>query len=216
MFRNYIKFFVFLIVAIGFSSAKAGAYEDFFRALDVDNASGVNSLLQRGFDPNSRDARGQTALYAALRDGSEQVAAVLLAHPQIRIDLANPAGETPLMIAALKGRSAWVKRLIERGAQVQREGWSPLHYAAACTDAEAGVASMQSLQAHGAKLDARSPNGTTPLMMAARNGSEAAAQWLLRQGADARLLNDQNLTAADFARQAGRDKLAEALAQAAR
>lgn len=215
MLTNYMKFVVYLILALGFSMARAGAYEDFFRAVDTDNASGVSALLQRGFDPNSRDPRGQTALYAALREGSDQVAAVLLAHPQTRIDLANAAGETPLMVAALKGRSAWVKRLIERGAQIDRDGWSPLHYAAASADAEAATASVQLLLARGARLDARSPNGTTPLMMAARNGSERVARLLLEQGADARLRNQQDLSAADFARQAGRDKLAESLTQAA-
>lgn len=198
------------------TTATAGAYEDFFRALDVDNASGVTALLQRGFDPNSRDTRGQTALYAAMREGSEQVAAALLADGRTRVDLANSAGETPLMIAALKGRSAWVQRLIERGAQVEREGWSPLHYAAACGDAQGGITSMQVLLGRGARVDARSPNGTTPLMMAARNGSEAAVKLLLEKGADARARNEQNLDAADFARQAGREKLAEALTQSAR
>lgn len=216
MLRNHLRFVIYLILVIGFSSARAGAYEDFFRALDTDNASGVSSLLQRGFDPNSRDAKGQTALYAAMREGSEQVAAVLLAHPAIRVDLANPAGETPLMMAALKGRSTWVRRLIEQGAQVDRDGWTPLHYAAAQADAEAARACVQLLLARGARLDARSPNGTTPLMMAARNGSEAVAMLLLERGADPRLRNDQDLAAADFARQAGRTQLAAALAQAAR
>lgn len=198
-----------LLLALGLSTAHAGAYEDFFRALEVDNASGVVALLQRGFDPNSRDPRGQTALYAALREGSGQVVTALLSHPQTRIDLANAAGETPLMLAALKGRLDAVRQLLDRGAALEREGWAPLHYAASGPD----VAVVELLLSRGAKVDARSPNGTTPLMMAARNGSEASVAVLLKQGADATLRNEQQLTAADFARQAGRDKLAQSLAQ---
>ncbi|MEK8052278.1 ankyrin repeat domain-containing protein [Ideonella sp. DXS22W] len=212
MLRPTVPLFAGLLLALGLSTAHAGAYEDFFRALEVDNASGVVALLQRGFDPNSRDPRGQTALYAALREGSGQVAAALLSHPQTRIDLANAAGETPLMIAALKGRLDAVRQLLDRGAALEREGWTPLHYAASGP----AVAVVQLLLEHGAKVDARSPNGSTPLMMAARNGSEESVAMLLKQGADASLRNEQQLTAADFARQAGREKLAEALAQRGR
>jgi ankyrin repeat protein len=53
-------------------------------------------------------------------------------------------------------------------------------------------------------------------MMAARYGSEDAVQLLLKRGADARLRNDLGLSAADFARQAGREALTESLLRAAR
>jgi ankyrin repeat protein len=53
-------------------------------------------------------------------------------------------------------------------------------------------------------------------MMAARYGSEASVQLLLERGADARLRNDRQLSAADFARLGGREKLAERLAALAR
>ena len=43
---------------------------------------------------------------------------------------------------------------------------------------------------HGAKVNARSPNGSTPLMMAAREGREELARTLLESGADTRAKND--------------------------
>jgi len=55
--RNYIKFLVFTYVFIGFSICRAGSYEDFFLAIDKDNAVVVESLLQRGFDPNTVNPR---------------------------------------------------------------------------------------------------------------------------------------------------------------
>ncbi|HSW09145.1 ankyrin repeat domain-containing protein [Aquabacterium sp.] len=193
-------------------AAHAGAYEDFFKAVATDDAGGVQALLQRGFDPNSRDEKGQAALYLSLRDGSFKVAATLLQSPQTQVDIANEAGETPLMMAALKGHADWVQRLVERGARIERSGWTPLHYAA--TGPQATIVAW--LLERGAAINARSPNGSTPLMMAARYGSEESAQLLLGKGADARLRNDRQLTAADFARLAGRDKLGERLDQAAR
>ena len=53
MMRKYFRFVVYLFVVIAFSTANADAYVDFFRAVDIDNASGVAALLARGFDPNT-------------------------------------------------------------------------------------------------------------------------------------------------------------------
>jgi uncharacterized protein len=68
----------------------------------------------------------------------------------------------------------------------------------------------------GADVNAGSPNRSTPLMMAARYGAEAAADLLLLKGADARARNERGLTAADFARTAGRVALALRIEGAAR
>ncbi|MEY3253490.1 MAG: hypothetical protein RL227_2463, partial [Pseudomonadota bacterium] len=64
----------------------------------------------------------------------------------------------------------------------------------------------------GAAIDARSPNRSTPLMMAARYGASESVEWLLARGADAGLRNDRDMNAADFARSAGRDAIAQRLA----
>ena len=68
----------------------------------------------------------------------------------------------------------------------------------------------------GANIDAPSPNRSTALMMAARYGPEDAAELLLQRGANAKLRNDLQLSAADFARAAGREQLALRLEAAAR
>lgn len=63
-----------------------------------------------------------------------------------------------------------------------------------------------------AYIDAASPNGTTPLMMAAQYGTDASAQRLLSEGADPTLKNQLGLTAVDFALRAEREELARTLA----
>lgn len=203
-----------IVLAIGIfcaGAAQANPSDDFFRAVAADNSSAMLTLLLRGFDPNTRDPRGQVALYLALREGSLKVVDALLADPQTRVDLANGAGETPLMMAALRGQLAQAKRLAAKGAQLNREGWTPLHYAASGPGTEVA----QWLLEQGAAIDAPSPNGSTPLMMAARHAPEATVDLLLARGADASRRNEQGLAAADFARMAGREALAERLGRPA-
>ena len=209
--HRFLKLALRVLLLLSCSCAQAGSYVDFFRAVNVDNELTVKELLQRGFDPNSPDEKGQSGLYLAMRDGSPKVAAVLLADPRTRVDAANAAGETALMMAALRNRQDWVQRLLDKGAAVNREGWTPLHYAA--TGAEPAV--LELLLGRGAKLEAASPNGTTPLMMAARYGTEPSVQWLLEHGASLDARNVQGLGVADFARLGGRDHLAARLAAAA-
>ncbi|HWP19792.1 MAG TPA: ankyrin repeat domain-containing protein [Burkholderiaceae bacterium] len=202
-----IKFCLMLAIVFAWllpSSVRAGAYEDFFAALARDDARAVARLLQRGFDPNTVDPQGRPALTIAMHEGSLRVAEVLIEHPQIDVNRLNTVGESALMLAALQGRLDWCQRLIERGAYVNKPGWAPLHYAASQSD----VRLVQLMLDHHAYIDAESPNKTTPLMMAARYGSEDAAQRLLDEGADPTLRNELGLSAADFAKSVGRDRLA--------
>jgi hypothetical protein len=203
MIKPYFKFVLYLFVITAFSSAKADAYVDFFRAVSVDNADTVRELLARGFDPNTKSEGGQVALFLAMREDSPKVAAVLLASPVLDIDAANAVGETALMMAALKGRTEWVRKLIDRGAKVQKPGWSPVHYAATGPSAEILILLLD----RGADVNARAPNRNTPLMLAARYGPEENVKLLLQRGADKKLINDRNLSAADMARTADRATL---------
>jgi hypothetical protein len=193
------------------SLAVAGAYEDFFKAVEFDDAASVSRLLGRGFDPNTLSESGQLPLFLALREGSYKVATALVAHPEIRIDKANAVGETPLMVTAMKGSMEWTQRLVERGALVDRDGWTPLQYAA--TGPDPAIAGF--LLDRGARIDALSPRGTTALMLAARYGDERTVALLLERGADAKLRDPRGMSASDFARGGGREPLAQRLDQAA-
>lgn len=207
---KYFKNIFYLIILAGFlSSACAGSYEDFFIAIRNDNSGEVSALLQRGFDPNTRDSKGQPGLTVAMQEQSPKAAKLLLAQPRIDVNALNQAAESPLMIAALKGDLPACQLLLAHGAQVNLTGWSPLHYAATGPNPQV----VQLLLDRGAAVDAESPNGTTPLMMAAQYGSEDSLRLLLKHGADPKRRNQLGLTATDFARSAGRDSLAAQLGQ---
>jgi ankyrin repeat protein len=205
--RRWFKYLIYLIVVIGISDSNAQSYVEFFRAVDRDDNATVAQLLSQGFDPNSRDERGQTALHLALRDNSPHVAEVLWKHPRLDVNARNATDETPLMIAALRGQFEWVVRLLDRGAAMHLDGWSPIHYAA--TGPEPKVVAF--LLDRGAPLEALSPNRTTPLMLAAGYGAEANVDLLLARGADRSRRNDRGFDAAAFARQAGREFLVQRL-----
>lgn len=178
-------------------------------AIRRDDPTTVQVLLQRGFDPNTPNESGMSAVHWALQQESFKVAAALIQAPGLAFDRENEHGETPLMMAALKGQKGLVQRLLDRGARAHKPGWAPLHYAASGPDAEV-VALLLSRQA---KAQALSPNATTPLMMAAGYGLEASVDLLLAAQADPSAKNDLGLTASDFAQRAGRDALAKRLAQ---
>lgn len=192
-----------LAALLAFNLAAAAPIDDLVLAVELDDGYNVGKLLQRGIDPNLADARGRLALTVALREDSDKALDSLLAHPNLDILRANANGETPLMLAAIKGKLDWVKKLVGKGAPVNQAGWTPLHYAASGPDN--GVAAW--LLSQGADINARSPNGSTPLMMASRYGALDLPAVLLKAGADATLLNDKGLSAADFAATAGRDEL---------
>ena len=210
--RKHFKFVVYLVLVLWFSIAHAGSYDDWFRAIKQDDAAEVQALLKRGFDPNTIDPSGRHGLFMALQDGSLKAAEVLVAWPKTNVEWRSPKGESPLMIAAIKGHKELVRALIKRDADVNKPGWTPLHYAA--TGGHVEIILML-LEEH-AYIDAESPNKSTPLMMAAMYGSTAAVRTLLEAGADPTLRNEIGLSAVEFAQRANRPDAAELVAAAIR
>jgi ankyrin repeat protein len=205
--KVYFRYVAYLVMAIGFSCASAGSYEDYFIAVSRDDDRAVAALLERGFDPNSHDPKGQTGLILAFRDDLPRVAEVLWKSPALDVNVQNASCETALMMAALRGQLAWMRRLLERGARVHKDGWSPIHYAATGPEVKAVALLLE----RGAPVEALSPDGDTPLMMAARYGAEASVDLLLARGASAARKNARQHDAVDFARLGGREFLIERL-----
>ncbi|QXL83162.1 ankyrin repeat domain-containing protein [Comamonas sp. NLF-1-9] len=199
--------------ALAGAQVHAGAWEDFFQAIELDDERTVASLLRRGFDPNARDARRQPAITVALFKDSRKAAAVLLASRRLQVEARNAKDESPLMMAAMRGNLQAARTLIARDADVNKTGWTPLHYAAS-SSADSAADMVRLLLEHAAYIDAGSPNGSTPLMMAAQYGQIDVARLLLAEGADPSIKNQQGLSALDFARKAERDGLVQDIVRA--
>ena len=192
---KYFKYFLYLYVFIGYSLSNAGSYDDFFSALTFDKPEIIQKLLARGFDPNTPSEKGVPALVFAIQSESPKSALVLAKNLQTQVNVQNQLGETPLMLAAINNQIELAAVLINRGADVNRPGWTPLHYAATRGHREM----MRLLLENDAYIDSEAANGTTPLMMAAYSAPPLAVKLLLEEGADPTLVNNGNATALDFA-----------------
>ncbi len=193
--RKYFKYFLYLYVFIGYSLSNAGSYDDFIAAVTFDQPATIEKLLARGFDPNTPNEKGVAGILVALQSEAPKSAMLLAQSPQTSVNVQNQLGETPLMLAAINNQLDLAKVLIARGADVNREGWTPLHYAAAKGHREM----MRLLLENDAYLDSESANGTTPLMMAAFSNSPLAVKLLLEEGADPTIVNHANASALDIA-----------------
>jgi len=196
------------VLLAGVTLAHATPVDDMHKAVEFDDIKAAQKLLSRGVDPNLVDNAGNPMLVVALREKSTKVATALIKAKDIDLDKANPAGETPLMMASLQGEMDMVKLMVEgQEAEVNKKGWAPLHYAA--TSGHNDI--VKYLIEHSAYIDAESPNGTTPLMMAARGGHIDTVKLLLDEGADMRIRNQQGMTVIDFAERYQQKEIADGL-----
>src|SRR5690606_9649090 len=199
------RFFVVMVFGLMWGMAALAANpSDWWVHIANDRAESVRSMLARGADPNALSDKGQPAIMQAVRDNAWTVYDVLAAHPKTKIEIVNANGETPLMYLAVVGQTQRAQALIKRGAQVNRLGWTPLQYAAS----KGHLDTVKMLIANKALVNAPGPDGTTALMMAAHDGSEEVVRYLLDHGADATMVNLQQLDAADWAREKGNTALA--------
>jgi len=181
---------------------------EFFRAAQLDGAERVKKMLARGVNPNARDSNGETGLIVAMRYESLEVARVLMAQKGIDLEAKAPNGNTALMMAAFRKNKTALLELLQRGAQVNQKGWTALHYAAASGSVEITTILLDKY----AYIDAETPSGMTPLMIAAREGQEEVVELLLNQGADATLKDGGfHLTAAEFADKADKPWIAKTI-----
>jgi ankyrin repeat protein len=212
MRRRFVLLSLALAAAAAMPAIPAVAAEqtddevDFFRAAQLDDVDRVAKVLLRGVSPNVRDPNGETGLIVAMRYEALKVARLLMDQPGIDLEAKAPNGNTALMMAAFRQNKTALLELLKRGAQVNQKGWTALHYAAAAGSVEISRILLDKY----AYIDAESPSGMTPLMIAAREGQEDVVALLLEQGADATLKDGGfHLTAAEFALKADKPWIAK-------
>jgi ankyrin repeat protein len=197
-----------MVAAPALAAEQSADEVDFFRAAQLDGASRVATALLRGVSPNARDSSGETGLIVAMRYESLKVARLLIEQPGIDLEAKAPNGNTALMMAAFRKNKEAVLMMLKRGAQVNQKGWTALHYAAAAGSVEITTVLLDKY----AYIDAETPSGMTPLMIAAREGQEDVVALLLEHGADATLKDGGfHLTAAEFALKADKPWIAKTI-----
>ena len=207
--RRWSALLLWVVCAIA-QAAATSPVDELFSAVAIDNLRDVRRLIQDGVvDPNAADEKGDTVLIAAIRNDAHRVTDYLIANQGVDIERTDGSQENALMIAAWRNQKDAVEKLIARGAQVNRTGWTALHYAASVGSIEI----IKMLLEHSAYIDAESPNKTTPLMMAARGDHADACRLLIDEGADPTLVNERDLSAADFATRIGDSDNAQWLRQ---
>ena len=177
----------FCLLIAGIASAEPPDPIAFSWAIELGDIKKVSAWLDEGLDPEFQGNQLGTGLMIASWYGNVDMMKLFVArgaNPR----RANNNGEQPLQLAAWNGHTEAVKWLLANGARLDRGGnyWEALHYATFNGHSELAKYLIEK----GANVNARSPNGSTPLMLAAREGREDMTTFLLESGADTRPKND--------------------------
>lgn len=113
----------------------------------------------------------------------------------------------PLMMAAKGGKTATVKELLSKGADInaQYKGMTPLLWATV----DGRTETVKVLLENGADINARNDNGYTALIVASMKGYTGIIKVLLEKGAGADLKDKWGKTALIWAREKSNDQIIE-------
>lgn len=156
-------------------------------------------LIQNDADINARDAKNETALHIAARNGNVKQVKMLLTRGAI-INLKNSSGNTPLMIAAIQGKIAVLQELINKDKSLINEknnkGMTALHHAAT----KKNHFIVEALIDQGATINEVDNNNDTPLHLAAKHSSSSdVIKTLIQEGASLTSKNNSRKTAVHIA-----------------
>jgi ankyrin repeat protein len=93
-----------------------GAKEEFFDALALGSVPKITTWLSGGYTANSVDSRGDAPLAVVARQGHLDAGILLLDHGAVIGAQNAHTGNSALMEAAMHGKDAMVRFLLERGA----------------------------------------------------------------------------------------------------
>jgi len=166
-------------------------------AIDAKRAEAMEMLLSRSATPTTTDDAGRPALLRCAEIGFTAGVAALLAR-DVDVNARDRQGMTALHLAVANNHAEVVDRLIAAGADLNAAdstGLTPLHAGLA-----ADTAVLDKLSRQGARIHTTNVYGSTPLHTAAASANVTAVKWLLDQGADPTIKNENGFTPLDLAR----------------
>lgn len=154
--------------------------------------------------------RNPAALLVAAKAGEGDSVWLLLTQSNVRIDIRDRNGQTPLSLAAENGHEGIVQMLLERGTTTETQdskSQTPLLLAA--VNGHESV--VQMLLERGARTEPNTKYGHTPLSLAAAKGHEGIVQMLLQRGADTEYRNPSGQTPLLLAAEEGHEGIVKML-----
>lgn len=143
----------------------------------------VIALVEGGLDVDEKFGTNQTQLHEAASDGNLEMVEVLAELGANVDEKSSVDGDTPLILAALRGHKDVLEFLIENGADPGIKnifGGTALHFAAVFGQ----EAVISPLIEAGANVDEQDDVGRTPAHLAAFEGYKGIVALLLDAGAD--------------------------------
>ena len=179
--------------------------------LELGDIAKAQSWFNEGLDPDFEGHLIGTGMMIGAWEGNVPLMELFYLRGA-DINRSNRFGETALMLAAWKNRKEAMRWLLDHGARPNREEreWTALHYATFGGHGEL----VDTLLAAGADINARSTNGSTVVMMAAREGHAVLAKRLLEAGANPVLRNDYDEDAVAWAMRQGNYDIAKTFTSA--
>ena len=179
------------------------------KAIDYATAHGLREVVMF-LSVGTSDIHGNTPLHQAVFNGQSETVRILLSTSDDMLNIPNDEGETPLIIACMKGNLIVAKLLIDAGADVNKallNGNTPLHFAAWSGNKFVG----RDLIGASAQIDAQNENGETPLILAAREGNNEFVALLVEHQANVNQADNFQRTALYYAGERGYNEITEIL-----